>query len=454
MKNKLLISLIILATTAAKSQNVFPGTGKVGIGNTAPTYSLDVSGDTRITKTLILGATAAEAVTMSYAAKTATSPAMFKFAVPAGTKPFNAAASGSSGGVSGDPQPNLACLTGSLPGFVNAFQQALSISYNPTNTAITGGQLLMGHNGFNAFLETQGTGTLSGANNPGDLFINKFCNRNVMFFQHATPFAISQTKVVSIDGSLNVRSNMQIGDAGQTFADLNSKLYLYNSITSDNGIRIKHGGFGKGIKIASYNAATAFAVSSSTTIVNDGNETFKIEGDGQTTITTANVDAFLIRDAANSNQLNFKVAKTGKTIIGYQAGATNAAFLNVNINSTLTAATADNAIDVFDQTSNKINFRVKASGWVYAREVNIQVAAFPDYVFNSNYKYTPLSDLENYVNTNKHLPGVPTAAEIEKNGANLGDLSKIQMEKIEELALYIIELKKELEALKKQVSAK
>ena len=453
MKNTLILSLTILAATMAKSQNIFPGTGKVGIGNTAPIYSLDVSGDARITKTLILGATAAEAVTMSYAAKTATSPAMFKFAVPAGTRP---AWSLPSGGVSGDPQPNLACLTGSLPGFVNAFQQALSISYNPTTTAVTGGQLLMGHNGYNAFLETQGTGTLSGANNPGDLFINKFCNRNVMFFQHATPFAIAQTKVVSIDGSLNVRINMQLGDAGQTFADATSKLYILNSIGVGNGIRVKHGINGAfGIKIATYNDATAFVVSKSATSgSNDGNESFRIEGDGQTTITTTNTAAFMVKDAGNANQLNFSVAKTGKTIFGYQTGASNTAFMNINVNSTLTGANADNVLDVFNQSSNKVNFRVKASGWVYAREVNIQVAAFPDYVFNSNYKFTPLQDLESYVTANKHLPGVPTAAEIEKSGANLGDLSKIQMEKIEELALYIIQLKKELEALKRQVNAK
>ena len=89
----------------------------------------------------------------------------------------------------------------------------LSIAYNPANTAITGGQLVMGHNGVNAFLETQGTGALNtNFNHPGDLFINRYCNRNVMFFAHTVPFATNITNVVSIDGSLNVRTRMQLGN--------------------------------------------------------------------------------------------------------------------------------------------------------------------------------------------------------------------------------------------------
>ncbi len=152
---------------------------------------------------------------------------------------------------------------------------------------------------------------------------------------------------------------------------------------------------------------------------------------------------------STSATVNFLVLNSGKTILGSQSLATNAALLNVNLNSALTGASADNALDVFDQTSNKVNFRVKASGFVYAREVNVQAANFPDYVFDNDYKLNSLENLENYIKTNKHLPGVPTAIEVEKNGLNLGDLGKIQMEKIEELTLYIIELKKEVEALKK-----
>lgn len=102
--------------------------------------------------------------------------------------------------------------------------------------------------------------------------------------------------------------------------------------------------------------------------------------------------------------------------------------------------------------NGNVNFRVKNSGVVYSREINVQLTNYPDYVFKNDYKLMSLDKLENYIKTNKHLPNVPSAKQIETDGANLGELNKIQMEKIEELTLYIIELKKELEAIKKQIN--
>lgn len=111
----------------------------------------------------------------------------------------------------------------------------------------------------------------------------------------------------------------------------------------------------------------------------------------------------------------------------------------------------NNVFEITDAVSNNTNFIVKNNGYVYAREINIQLGNFPDYVFNKNYALMSLEKLESYINEYNHLPNIPSAKEVEKNGANIGDLSKIQMEKIEELTLYIIELKKEIEQIKKQV---
>jgi hypothetical protein len=74
-----------------------------------------------------------------------------------------------------------------------------------------------------------------------------------------------------------------------------------------------------------------------------------------------------------------------------------------------------------------------------------------DYVFKPDYKLMPLSSLEQYVKKEHHLPNVPPETEIILSGLNLGQIQKIQMEKIEELYLYLFQLKEENEELKKRL---
>jgi hypothetical protein len=98
-------------------------------------------------------------------------------------------------------------------------------------------------------------------------------------------------------------------------------------------------------------------------------------------------------------------------------------------------------------------FTLSVSGKVITEEVQIQLkTAWPDYVFLQNHKLTPLAELENYIQQHQHLPNIPSAAEVEKNGLVVGDMQKRMMEKIEELILYIIQQDKRIRELEKQVS--
>jgi hypothetical protein len=83
--------------------------------------------------------------------------------------------------------------------------------------------------------------------------------------------------------------------------------------------------------------------------------------------------------------------------------------------------------------------------------VNLQ-SAWPDYVFNKDYKVDPLAETETFINKFGHLPGVPSAKAVEANGLNLGEISIIQMKKIEELTLLLIEQGKQVTDLQKQVA--
>ncbi len=95
--------------------------------------------------------------------------------------------------------------------------------------------------------------------------------------------------------------------------------------------------------------------------------------------------------------------------------------------------------------------KLSVKGSVRCQEVVVELANWPDYVFDKKYKLSPLSYVENYINKYHHLPNIPSAFEIEQNGSHLGDMQKKMMEKIEELTLYMIELSKENQSLKKDI---
>ena len=87
--------------------------------------------------------------------------------------------------------------------------------------------------------------------------------------------------------------------------------------------------------------------------------------------------------------------------------------------------------------------KLAVSGQVHAQEVKVSVTVpGPDYVFEKDYKLTSLEEIKSYIDQNKHLPEVPSAKEMEKNGIQLGEMNMLLLKKIEELTLYVIELKK------------
>lgn len=91
---------------------------------------------------------------------------------------------------------------------------------------------------------------------------------------------------------------------------------------------------------------------------------------------------------------------------------------------------------------------------ILSEKVKVALAsssAWADYVFADDYALRPLSEVESFVKQNKHLPNVPSASELASDGLDLGKMQATQMQKIEELTLYIIELQKQIDLLKNQL---
>jgi hypothetical protein len=87
-------------------------------------------------------------------------------------------------------------------------------------------------------------------------------------------------------------------------------------------------------------------------------------------------------------------------------------------------------------------------GKIMAEEVKVQAVPSSDFVFEPEYQLRPLEEVDAFIRENKHLPDIPSAAEFKENGVGLGEMDNMLLQKIEELTLYVIELKKENEELK------
>ncbi|NII83298.1 hypothetical protein [Pedobacter sp. SG908] len=88
--------------------------------------------------------------------------------------------------------------------------------------------------------------------------------------------------------------------------------------------------------------------------------------------------------------------------------------------------------------------KLTVAGNIGAREIKVSATAGADFVFEPTYKLTDLTELEQFVKTNKHLPEIPTAKQMIENGVNLGELNIKLLQKVEELTLHLIEKEKQL----------
>jgi len=95
--------------------------------------------------------------------------------------------------------------------------------------------------------------------------------------------------------------------------------------------------------------------------------------------------------------------------------------------------------------------RLAVNGNIRAKEIKVEATGWPDFVFRKDYKISSLSDLDRYIKANKHLPGIPSAQEVAKNGIELGEMNKLLLQKIEELTLHLIEKDKTIEGILKRM---
>lgn len=139
--------------------------------------------------------------------------------------------------------------------------------------------------------------------------------------------------------------------------------------------------------------------------------------------------------------------------IGVQLNMPNSTDYQIGFFASVTP-TANNNAKLFvghNATTNQDVFRVLSSGAVEAKSLRLSLNIWSDYVFEKDYPLMPLDSLQSYIDSNGHLPNIPTTVEVIKEGIDVGEINAKLLEKIEELTLYILMLKKELEVVKSEV---
>jgi len=178
-----------------------------------------------------------------------------------------------------------------------------------------------------------------------------------------------------------------------------------------------------------------------------------VAGDGNLSLQpsaglTAAQLALLNAGIANSWSINGNpINSTASNFLGTTTNS-SLRFRTNNVENMMIDSIGRVCIGITNVTDNSYKLYVEKG--IRTRKVKVDLDAWADYVFDANYKLPSLTDVENYIQQNKHLPDVPSAIDVEKNGVDLGENQKVLLQKIEELTLYVIDQNKKIETLQNQ----
>lgn len=159
---------------------------------------------------------------------------------------------------------------------------------------------------------------------------------------------------------------------------------------------------------------------------------------------------------ASAGNSNLVIQGGGGNYEAYWITATNG-LLKIGANGGVEPAVG--AININDngnvgiETTNTYGYMLAVNGSaIFTQAVVKAYANWPDYVFRPGYRLPSLDSLSHYIRANHHLPEMPSADSVEKNGLDLGGNQAALLKKVEELTLYIVQQQKELSAQRRRIS--
>ncbi|WP_421876497.1 hypothetical protein [Marinoscillum sp.] len=101
---------------------------------------------------------------------------------------------------------------------------------------------------------------------------------------------------------------------------------------------------------------------------------------------------------------------------------------------------------------NQPSESLEVNGTIRSKEVKVEASPWPDYVFSEGYDLMSLAEISDYIAENQHLPGMPSAKQVAKEGVALGEMNAKLLEKVEELTLYVISLQNQLHQQQREIN--
>ena len=150
---------------------------------------------------------------------------------------------------------------------------------------------------------------------------------------------------------------------------------------------------------------------------------------------------------------------SGSAYMTYYKGTTRDAWTGFSGSNNFQIRNESPGGDIILRTDGNVGIGVSSpthtldvGGAIRACEIYVNLDHGCDYVFEEDYPLMPLSDLESFIHTNKHLPEIASAKEMAEKGVGVSDMQTLLLKKVEELTLHMIALKKENDVLKQQFS--
>lgn len=152
----------------------------------------------------------------------------------------------------------------------------------------------------------------------------------------------------------------------------------------------------------------------------------------------------------NGNKVTLLTSGDGNSYLNF-SGGTSSSRIGFQIDGSSKMSIYNNG-SVAIGTGSTGTHKLAVEGSIGAREIKVEANGWSDYVFEEGYDLPSLEDVAKHIREKGHLINIPTAQEVEQNGVALGEMSKLLLEKIEELTLYTLQQQEEIKEYRKNIT--